>query len=152
MSAPNALASASVLVVEDQTFVRDLLERLLTSLPVAQVAAARSAEDALALLDKSPEMAHVALVDYELPGINGIQLIERLRGSSHRTLRDLPVIMLTSHNDVSLYQDAVRLGISAFLAKPAGTTALKAALEDALSGRRVAPPVAQAQSATVRSS
>ena len=56
------------------------------------------------------------------------------------TLNDIAVVMLTGHNDLSLYRDAARLGIAAFLVKPAGPSTLKAALEEALAGRRVSVP------------
>jgi putative two-component system response regulator len=82
----------------------------------------------------------VILVDFELPGMNGVRLIEKLRGSQHRQLNDVAVVMLTAHNDLSLYRDAALLGISAFLVKPAGPATLKAALEEALAGRRVEVP------------
>ena len=80
------------------------------------------------------------LVDFELPGMNGVRFIEKLRGSTHRQLNDVAVVMLTGHNDLSLYRDAARLGISAFLVKPAGPSTLKTALVEALAGRRVAVP------------
>jgi CheY-like chemotaxis protein len=135
-----SLASASVLVVEDQTFVRELLVRLLTSLSVAKVSSARTSEEALATLERDPGFANVILVDFELPGMNGVRFIEKLRGSQHRKLNDVAVVMLTAHNDLSLYRDAALLGISAFLVKPAGPATLKAALEEALAGRRVEVP------------
>jgi len=135
-----SLASASVLVVEDQTFVRELLVRLLTSLSVAKVSSARTSEEALATLERDPGFANVILVDFELPGMNGVRFIEKLRGSQHRQLNDVAVVMLTAHNDLSLYRDAALLGISAFLVKPAGPATLKAALEEALAGRRVEVP------------
>ncbi len=134
------LRSASVLIVEDQNFVRDLLGRLLTSLSIPKVSSARSAEDALTDLEHDPDLANVLIVDFELPGMNGVQFLERLRASAHRQLNEMPVVMLTGHNDMNLYRDAARLGISAFLVKPAGPSTLKTALEEALAGRRVAVP------------
>lgn len=137
---PAPLKSASVLVVEDQNFVRDLLGRLLTSLSIPRVASARSAEEALADLEKDPALADVLIVDFELPGINGVRFIEKLRVSDHQRLREMPVVMLTGHNDLALYRDAARLGISAFLVKPAGPGTLKTAIEEALAGHRVSVP------------
>lgn len=134
------LRSASVLIVEDQNFVRDLLGRLLTSLSIPKVSSARSAEDALSDLENDPTIANVLIVDFELPGMNGVKFIEKLRASSHRQLKEMPIIMLTGHNDMALYRDAARLGISAFLVKPAGPGTLKTALEEALAGRRIAVP------------
>lgn len=135
-----SLKSASVLIVEDQNFVRELLGRLLTSLSIPRVSSARSAEDALYNLENEPGIANVLIVDFELPGMNGLKFIEKLRESKHRQLKEMPIVMLTGHNDLALYRDAARLGISAFLVKPAGPGTLKTALEEALAGRRVAVP------------
>lgn len=134
------LRSASVLIVEDQNFVRDLLGRLLTSLSIPKVTSARSAEEALGTLESEPDFANVLIVDFELPGMNGVKFIEKLRASAHSQLKEMPVVMLTGHNDMALYRDAARLGISAFLVKPAGPSTLKTALEEALAGRRIAVP------------
>ena len=135
-----SLKAASVLVVEDQNFVRDLLGRLLTSLSVANALTARSAEDALATLERDPGAVQALIVDFELPGMNGVRFIETLRASPHPELRDLPIIMLTGHNDLALCREAARFGIAAFLVKPAGPATLKAALEGALAGQRIAVP------------
>lgn len=139
-SASLSLQSAAVLIVEDQNFVRELLGRLLTSLSIPKVSSALSAEDALQTLEADPTQADVLLVDFELPGMNGVRFIEKLRASTHQKLREMPVVMLTGHNDLSLYRDAANLGISAFLVKPAGPSTLKTALEEALAGRRVGVP------------
>jgi CheY-like chemotaxis protein len=135
-----SLHDASVVIVEDQNFVRELLSRLLASLQVRRVTTAGSAEEALTDLEQDPYLANVVLVDFELPGMNGIRFIEKLRASQHACLREIPVVMLTGHNDIELYRHAARLGISAFLVKPAGPATLKSALEQALSGRRISVP------------
>jgi CheY-like chemotaxis protein len=137
---PRDLTSVCVMVVEDQPFVRDLIERLLASLSIPKVASARSAEEALQTLEADPELADVLIADFELPGMTGLSFIEKLRASKHRKLRELPAVMLTGHNDLALYRDAARAGISAFLVKPAGPGTLKAAVEEALSGRKLAIP------------
>ena len=134
------LKSASVLIVEDQNFVRELLSRLLASLSVPKVRSVPTAEEALSELERDPAGIDVIFVDYELPGMSGMHLIEKLRASPDSCLRDIAVVMLTAHSDLGLYRDATRLGIAAFLVKPAGPAALKSALEDALAGRRVSIP------------
>jgi two-component system, chemotaxis family, chemotaxis protein CheY len=139
-SIPRDLTSVCVMVVEDQPFVRDLLERLLTSLSIPKVASARSAEEALETLESDPDLVDVLIADFELPGMTGLSFIEKLRASKHRKLRELPAVMLTGHNDLALYRDAARVGISAFLVKPAGPGTLKAAVQEALSGRKLAVP------------
>ena len=136
---PRPLKKASILVIEDHTFVVDLLERMLKP-RVGGLHGSRSAEDALYNLEKTPGLAHVALVDYHLLGMDGLKFIEKLRSSKNETLRRLPVIMLTGDNDMDLFRRAARLGISAFLIKPIAVDPLVAALEGALAGRKVPIP------------
>ncbi len=137
--APRPLKNASILVVEDQTFVMDLIERMLKP-RVGGLHGARSAEDAFYNLEKAPGLAHVAVVDYHLLGMDGVKFIEKLRTSKVETLKNLPVIMLTGDNDMDVYRRAARLGISGFLKKPVATDTLVEALENALAGKRVAVP------------
>jgi CheY-like chemotaxis protein len=136
---PRPLKNASILVVEDHTFVRDLLERMLSS-RVGKLHGAVSAEDAFYNLEKIPGLAHVAIVDYQLPGMNGLKFIEKLRSSKTPALKALPVIVMTGTNDMDLYRSAARLGISAFLIKPVAAATVVEALEGALAGRKVAIP------------
>lgn len=136
---PRPLKSASILVVEDHNFVMDLLERMLKP-RVGGLHGARSAEDAFYNLEKTPGLAHVAIVDYHLVGMDGLKFIEKLRTSKVETLKSLPVVMLTGDNDMDVYRRAARLGISAYLKKPVGVDSLVEALEGALAGRRVAVP------------
>jgi len=136
---PRPLKNASILVVEDHSFVMDLLERMLKP-RVGSLQGARSAEDALYNLEKTPGLAHVAIVDYHLLGMDGVKFIEKLRTSKIEALKNLPVIMLTGDNDMDVFRRAARLGISGYLKKPVGPDALVEALEGALAGRRVAAP------------
>lgn len=124
-------------MVEDHTFVLDLLERMLKP-HVGGLHAARSGEDAFYNLEKSPSLAHVAIVDYHLLGMNGLKFIEKLRSAKSENLKKLPVIMLTGDNDMDVYRAAARLGIAAFLVKPVALANLTEALERALAGGKVA--------------
>jgi len=134
-----SLKEASVLVVEDHTFVRDLLERMLKG-RVGGLHGAQSAEDALYNLEQRPNLAHVAIVDYQLPGMNGLRFIEKLRNSKIEALRGMPLVVCTGTNTMELFRNAAKLGISAFLIKPVASSTLVEALEGALAGRKVAVP------------
>ncbi len=136
---PRPLKEASVLVVEDQNFVLDLVESMLKS-HVGGLHAARSGEDAFYNLEQNPNLAHVAIVDYHLLGMNGLKFIEKLRAAKSEILKKLPVVMMTGDNNMDLYRSAARLGISAFLVKPVGVANLIEALERALAGGKVAKP------------
>src|SRR5262245_7348073 len=103
--APRPLKQASILVVEDHTFVLDLLERMLAA-KVGGLHSARSGEDAFYNLEKTPGLAHVVIVDYHLLGMNGLKFIEKLRTAESEVLKKLPVIMMTGDNDMELYRNA----------------------------------------------
>jgi CheY-like chemotaxis protein len=73
----DASTRGSVLVVEDERVARHALVLLLTSCGYSAMAVG-SAEDALRLLDRTPPPA-VALIDLDLPGMSGADLIRRLQ-------------------------------------------------------------------------
>lgn len=122
------LAPFTVLLVEDDTNDALLLQRAfhrarLTSL--LQVVS--NAEQAMAYLEqKAPfEKAdeHPApsllLLDLNLPGTSGLELLEWLRKQS-APLKDLPVIILTSSRDTEDIDHAYALGANSYMAKPNG--------------------------------
>ena len=137
--APRPLKEASIIVVEDHTFVRDRLTRMLKPV-VGALHGAVSAEDAFYNLEQTPGLVHVAIVDFHLPGMDGIRFIEKLRAAKSSILRKLPVVILTGENSLELYRRAQRLGIAAFLMKPVALATLVEALEGALAGRRAGAP------------
>ena len=72
----------------------------------------RSAESALAVLDEDPPA--VVISDVRLPGISGLQLLEELQKRD----RDIPVILITGHGDVSMAVGAMRANAYDFIEKP----------------------------------
>ena len=84
--------SASILVVEDDTDVRELLVLLLTN-EGHRVIAAGDGVGALALLDGGPVRPNLVIADYNLPnGIDGLELVTRIREKAHG---DIPAVILT---------------------------------------------------------
>ena len=114
MTAPhpdNPNASCDVLIVEDNNFVCDVMATFLTQRGLA-VRIAPAASAALAILDKVTP--RVAVLDYHLPGINGIQLAQAIR---ERAL-DLPIIMMSATNANPEEQTLRKLGVRLFMQKP----------------------------------
>ena len=68
------------------------------------------------------------LVDGYLPGLNGLQLLHRLRGSGDR----LPAIMITGNSDVQMAVETMKAGASDFIEKPVGASELLAGVVRAL--------------------
>lgn len=68
------------------------------------------------------------LIDAYLPGMNGLELLQRLNDTGHR----LPAIMITGNSDVPMAVQAMKAGASDFLEKPIGSGELLASVERAL--------------------
>ena len=100
-----------VYVVEDDDALRDSLCWLIESAGYA-VAAYSSAETFLAYLE--PDCGDCLVLDVRMPGMNGIELQERL--IRHR--RHIPIIFITGHGDVPMAVSAIKRGAYDFIEKP----------------------------------
>src|SRR5689334_4560934 len=117
--------SASILVVDDEPSLRDALQQLL-SLDGYDVAVAVSAEEALGCLPRGG--FDVIVSDIRMPGLNGLQLLERSRAANPR----VAVILFTAYATVSTAVEALRLGANDFLLKPFEMDDLRRSVERVL--------------------
>jgi two-component system response regulator FlrC len=104
-------SSAPILVVEDDEDLRDAIAATLR-LHRLDFAICGSAESGLQKLD--PTSTHILITDFKLPGMNGLELIEKVR----LTTPHLPVVMMTAFADTALAVQALRAGARDFLVKP----------------------------------
>lgn len=103
--------SARVLIVEDDP---DLREALVDTLEMAgcSVCAAEDGEAALALLAR--ETVDMVVSDVNMPGIDGIELLKRIRQEQPQ----LPVLLITAYASISKSVEAMRCGAVDYLVKP----------------------------------
>ena len=111
----------SVLIVDDEDGVRDVMARWLQS-GGYNVTTAGSAEEALGYLHNSP--AAVALCDIRMPGHDGLWLAERIREDYPETA----VIMATGVQEVGPAVKTLRQGVIDYLTKPFGRDRLREAV------------------------
>jgi response regulator RpfG family c-di-GMP phosphodiesterase len=116
-----ASRARSVLIVDDENGVRDLMARWLASGGYT-VTTAGSAEEALGHLQDSPTA--VALCDIRMPGHDGLWLAERIREDYPETA----VIMATGVQDVGPAVKTLRQGVIDYLTKPFGRERLREAV------------------------
>jgi CheY-like chemotaxis protein len=110
---PQVLASRRILVVDDQSAIRRLLETGLGDAG-AEVWTACEGASALQLLESlEPELI---LLDLSMPGVTGWQVLESLRNSGRAA--NVPIILQTSADDFDSFDRARRLGVAAFISKP----------------------------------
>jgi DNA-binding NtrC family response regulator len=101
----------SVLVVDDEPIVRKSC-RVVLEAAGWQVLEAGSASGAVALLASATP--RLLIVDYKMPGEDGMRLIGRLREMGIRT----PAVLMSGCSTEETARDAERLGALAFLGKP----------------------------------
>jgi CheY-like chemotaxis protein len=95
-----------------------------------EVLEATSGEMALELLGR--EKPDAMLLDIRMPGIDGLEVLQRLRDA--RRLSSLPVIMLSAYSNPSTVERAKELGSNWFVTKPFVPAQLRATLEEVLRG------------------
>lgn len=122
--------SCAILVVEDEITlsgnIKTYLERYQCDVRVAN-----TGEEGLKQFESfKPD---VVLLDYQLPGINGIEVLSRLKGMDP----DIKVIMMTAHGSVQVAVDAMKIGAYDYLSKPLVLAELKLLLEKAVDQTRM---------------
>jgi DNA-binding NtrC family response regulator len=115
-----------VLIVDDEGRLRDMLMRSAAEMGFDPIPA-RSAEQALRLMDADAGGIDVVLLDLNLPGKGGLELLEDVR----RRWPDTEVIILTGFGNLEAAKRAIRLDAADFLTKPCSLEELEAALSKA---------------------
>ena len=126
-----ASSARSVLIVDDETGVRELMSRWLEAGGYA-VTTASNAEEALGRLETTPSA--VALCDIRMPGHDGLWLAEQIRQQHPETA----VIMATGVQDVGPAVESLRQGVIDYLTKPFGRDRLREAVLRGLDWHRAA--------------
>ncbi len=119
------LKNLNVLYVEDDPVISSHTITLLESY-FHTVYGCDNAEDALELFNH--ERIHLIISDIELPGMNGLQLCEKIRKSNSH----IPIFITTAHQDKEMLMQAVKLKLVDYLIKPITVNALAQALSESL--------------------
>jgi DNA-binding response OmpR family regulator len=119
--------SATILVVEDEADIM-LTIRLTLQAEGYSVVGVGTGEDALAKFAESPP--DVTILDVGLPGIDGIEVVRRVRADP--AVSDARIIMLSAHASGDMRRLTEALGCSAYLTKPFSTRELAATVGAAL--------------------
>ena len=112
----------AVLVVDDNAFMRKLVRGMLANLGAKTVFEASDGIDALELIrTAAPD---VVILDWEMPLLNGPELVRIVRSPGVFPMPDIPIIMLTGHGDRRRILQGVKLGVNEVLCKPVSAKAL----------------------------
>ena len=128
------MTGASVLVVDDEPMVREVVERYLRRDGFAVTTAADGAEALGLIASGRPDMV---VLDLMLPSVNGLQVLDEVRQTS-----DVPVILLTARGDEGDRVLGLELGADDYVTKPFSARELTARVKSVL--RRSSSPPEQA--------
>ena len=109
------MSKVSVLVVDDASFIRDLIKNCLRNyFPGIRIEDAVNGRKAQTLLTR--ESFDLVLCDWEMPEMSGLELLSWCREQDQ--LKTLPFIMVTSRGDKENVIQAIQAGVSDFVSKP----------------------------------
>lgn len=123
---------AEILVVDDNRVNRLLVAQLLEQLK-HRVSFAENGRQALEVLRDHP--VDLVLLDVEMPEMNGYQTLEALQAD--RKLRDIPVVMMSSVDEVDSVARCVEMGAEDYLFKPVNAVLLRARVAASLEKKRL---------------
>ena len=102
-----------ILVTDDDPIMREFA-RVHLSTPTAEIETAESGEAGLERL--SAEHFDIAMIDLDMPGMGGLEMIRRIRNAP--SLRYLPIVVVTSNDDIVSIDRAYEAGATSFATKP----------------------------------
>jgi two-component system, chemotaxis family, chemotaxis protein CheY len=112
----------NVLVVDDSAFMRNMVRGLLSNIGVKNT---HEAADGIAALEMIREVSpDVVILDWEMPLLNGPELVRIVRSPGVFPVPDIPIIMLSAHGERWRVVEAAKLGVNEFLCKPVSAKAL----------------------------
>lgn len=114
MAKDKRFASLSVLVVDDNEQTRNLVNMVLKRAGVLEVNVAVDGEAAWLMIQNRTVAYSVIICDWNMPRLNGIKLLERVRESYF----DLPFLMITGRGSTDSVVDAQEMGVTAYMPKP----------------------------------
>ena len=125
-----------LLIADDHPLFREALRSLVArSFPQTSIHEADNLEQLYALVDVHAD-ADLLLLDLDMPGAQGFSALLHIQGLQPQ----LPVVIVSAHEDPALMQRAVELGAMAFIPKSVDAGTLDAALHQVLEGNPWLPP------------
>ena len=120
----------NIMIVDDSLTARTFIARTLeiSGVELQQVFQARNGQEALDLLQR--EWVDIVFVDINMPVMNGVEMIRRMRADE--LLRSVPVIVITTDRSDGRMAELRAAGIQSYLTKPLTPEDLKRAVDQLL--------------------
>src|SRR6516162_5648946 len=111
----------TILIVDDSALIRSVVKIYLRGCPY-EFLEASDGQRALAVLEQVK--VDLVIVDFNMPVMNGLVFLEKVRSAETTMVRTIPVIFLTGDTDPDLVERATGAGADAFLTKPVSSAVL----------------------------
>src|SRR5437016_5364992 len=118
-----------ILVVDDDAMSRRVLAQLLTAAGY-KCRVCKDGSEALEILHAAPPT--LLLLDFDMPGLNGAELLKRLRSDRNPAVARIPTIVLTAHGSEKSEVSCLQAGADDFVTKPVNASVLRARIETQL--------------------
>ena len=120
---------AEILVVDDDAMSRRVLAQLLSAAGY-NCRVSNDGSEALETIHARPPS--LLLLDFDMPGLNGAEVLRRLRSDEDPTVAQIPAIMLTAHGSDQSEVSCLQAGADDFVTKPVNASVLRARIETQL--------------------
>lgn len=130
----SAAAGGRILVVDDSAVNRKVLAQALTAEGHEPLVAEHGLQ-ALELLDRDGEPVDVVLLDLEMPELDGYETLARIKADER--FRHLPVIVISSVDELDSVVRCIEIGAADYLPKPFKAEVLRARLNASLAEKRL---------------
>jgi|SRR5881296_2839984 len=120
---------AEILVVDDDALSRRVLAQLLTTAGY-KCRVCKNGSEALEIVHAAPPS--LLLLDFDMPGPNGAEVLRRLRSDHNPAVAQIPAIMLTAHGSEESEVSCLQAGADDFVTKPVNAAVLRARIETQL--------------------
>ena len=120
---------AEILVVDDDAMSRRVLAQLLNAVGYNCRVSKDGSEALNTIHDRPPS---VLLLDFDMPGPNGAEVLRRLRSDEDPAIAQIPAIMLTAHGSEQSEVSCLQAGADDFVTKPVNSAVLRARIETQL--------------------
>ncbi len=126
----DALSDVRVLLVEDNAYMRRILLTIMRALGFPAPLVAEDGVIGLQLFEQhAPDLV---MVDWEMPNLNGAEVVRAIRKPERGTAAFTPIVMITGYSDKGRVLEAARLGVNEVITKPVSIQALAARVSSAL--------------------
>lgn len=119
-----SVSELSVLIVDDNAFIRKLIRSLLRQIPAGEIIEFEDGKAALAYLET--RHVDIVLLDWVMPDYDGADFLKALALKREKTGMPMqPVVVVTAHASRAVVLQAAKLGASGVIAKPVSVSILR---------------------------